>query len=107
MFICSFCFSDGRASVHSMITRKVTVTGFDLTSYRSSLKKWNLLIKKMFVQCKALGDENCLFVHYERLVIYPKETMEMILKFLDIPWSDNVLHHEDFINKENGIILSK
>lgn len=33
--------------------------------------------------------------------------METILKFLDIPWNDNVLHHEDFINQENGVVLSK
>lgn len=32
---------DGRASVHSMITRKVTIAGFDLSSYRDCLTKWN------------------------------------------------------------------
>merc|ERR1711970_633520 len=32
---------DGRASVHSMITRKVTISGFDLNNYRQCLTKWN------------------------------------------------------------------
>ncbi|KAI8513199.1 Protein-tyrosine sulfotransferase 2 [Branchiostoma belcheri] len=42
---------DGRAAVHSMITRKVTITGFDLTSYRNSLTKWNQAIENMYSQC--------------------------------------------------------
>jgi protein-tyrosine sulfotransferase len=38
---------DGRATVHSIITRKVTITGFDLKSYRQSLTKWNAAITAM------------------------------------------------------------
>lgn len=33
--------------------------------------------------------------------------MRKILKFLDVPWNDSVLHHEEFINKPNGVSLSK
>lgn len=98
---------DGRASVHSMITRKVTVSGFDLTNYRQSMQKWNQMVKSMFVQCELLGADKCMKVHYEKLVLYPEETSRQILKFLDVPWSDNVLHHEDFVNKTDGIKLSK
>lgn len=54
-----------------------------------------------------VGEDKCLIVHYEQLVLQPKISMEKILSFLDIPWSDNVLHHEDFINQENGVVLSK
>ena len=39
-----FMVRDGRATVHSIITRKVTITGFDLKSYRQSLTKWNAAI---------------------------------------------------------------
>jgi hypothetical protein len=31
---------DGRASVHSIISRKVTITGFNLNSYKDCLIKW-------------------------------------------------------------------
>jgi protein-tyrosine sulfotransferase len=31
---------DGRASVHSIISRKVTITGFNLNSYKDCLVKW-------------------------------------------------------------------
>ncbi|KAJ8795297.1 hypothetical protein J1605_018312 [Eschrichtius robustus] len=71
---------DGRASVHSMITRKVTIAGFDLSSYRDCLTKGN----------KAI--ERCL---------------KLILDFLGITWSDAVLHHEDLIGKPGSVSLSK
>lgn len=98
---------DGRATVHSIISRKVTITGFDLTNYRQCMQKWNQAITTMHDQCKEIGPDRCLLVKYEKLVLQPKESMEEILKFLDIPWNDSVLHHEDFINKENGVALSK
>lgn len=40
-------------------------------------------------------------------MLHPEEWMRKILKFLDIPWNDSVLHHEEFINKPNGVSLSK
>lgn len=100
-----FMVRDGRATAHSIISRKVTITGFDLTSYRQCLKKWNSAVEAMNNQCKELGPGKCLRVPYEQLVLHPKEWMHKVLKFLDIPWNDSVLHHEDFIN--NGIELSK
>ncbi|KAH1017820.1 hypothetical protein HUJ05_008415 [Dendroctonus ponderosae] len=100
-----FMVRDGRATAHSIITRKVTITGFDLTSYRQCLKKWNSAVEAMNNQCREMGKNKCLRVPYEQLVLHPKEWMENVLNFLDIPWNDSVLHHEDFIN--NGISLSK
>ncbi|KAF7283594.1 hypothetical protein GWI33_023351 [Rhynchophorus ferrugineus] len=100
-----FMVRDGRATAHSIITRKVTITGFDLTSYRQCLKKWNSAVEAMNAQCREMGPDKCLRVPYEQLVLHPKEWMHKVLKFLDIPWNDSVLHHEDFIN--NGISLSK
>jgi len=63
-----FMVRDGRATVHSIITRKVTITGFDLKSYRQSLTKWNAAITAMNDQCEELGPEFCLKVYYEQLV---------------------------------------
>lgn len=98
---------DGRASVHSMISRQVTVSNFDLKDYRQCMKKWNQMIKVMFAQCELLGKDKCMMVHYERLVLYPEDTSKKILDFLELPWSENVLHHEEFVNKTDGIQLSK
>merc|ERR1719414_2400958 len=102
-----FMVRDGRATVHSIISRKVTITGFDLKSYRQCLQKWNAAISAMNEECKELGPDHCLKVPYEQLVLHPRKWMENILEFLELPWTEDVLHHEKQINKANGISLSK
>ncbi len=102
-----FMVRDGRATVHSIITRKVTITGFDLKSYRQCLTKWNAAITAMNDQCNEMGPGSCLRVYYEQLVLHPKEWMKKILTFLDLPWTDDVLHHEQHVGKPHGISLSK
>ncbi|KAJ4935506.1 hypothetical protein JOQ06_017038 [Pogonophryne albipinna] len=97
---------DGRASVHSMISRKVTIAGFDLGSYRDCLTKWNRAIETMYTQCLEASDK-CLPVHYEQLVLHPEKWMKTLLKFLDVPWNDAVLRHEELIGKAGGVSLSK
>lgn len=100
-----FMVRDGRATVHSIISRKVTITGFDLQSYRQCLTKWNSAVEAMNLQCKNLGASGCLRVPYEQLVLHPRKWMGKVLNFLNVPWNESVLHHENFIN--NGISLSK
>ncbi|KAL7294294.1 hypothetical protein TKK_0012309 [Trichogramma kaykai] len=102
-----FMVRDGRATVHSIISRKVTITGFDLTSYRQCMIKWNQAILMMHKQCREVGPDRCLMVPYEQLVLHPREWMQKILGFLDVPWNESVLHHEEFINKPGGVPLSK
>ena len=98
---------DGRAVVHSIISRKVTISGFDLKSYKNCLQKWNSAMESMYYQCLRVGPHRCLPVYYEQLVLHPVEWTKKILRFLDIPWDPAVLHHEQFINKEGGVSLSK
>ena len=81
--------------------------GFDLKSYRQCLQKWNAAISAMNDECKALGPKHCLPVIYEQMVLHPEQWMKKILNFLEIPWDDKVLHHEEQINKKGGISLSK
>jgi len=102
-----FMVRDGRATVHSIISRKVTITGFDLKSYRQCLQKWNAAISAMNDECKALGPKHCLPVIYEQLVLHPEQWLRKISTFLEVPWNENVLHHEEQINKKGGISLSK
>lgn len=61
----------------------------------------------MLKQCDELGPNKCLKVKYENLVLHPKSEMEKILRYLDLPWMDKVLHHEQYINKPGGVSLSK
>lgn len=85
----------------------MTITGFDLTSYRQCLSKWNHAVELMYQQCKTLGPGKCLLVRYEALVLRPAETMRRVLAFLALPWHEAVLHHERYINQPNGVALSK
>lgn len=96
---------DGRSTVHSIISRKVTITGFNLNSYKDCMMRWNSIIEHMYAQCIDVGPETCMPVYYEQLVLHPEKNMRAILKFLHIPFDDAVLHHEEYIGKE--ISLSK
>ncbi|CAG2176756.1 unnamed protein product, partial [Oppiella nova] len=98
---------DGRAVVHSIISRKITIPGYDFNDFRKCFKKWNAAISAMHYQCQQLGTGVCLPVHYEQLVLQPKVWLEKILSFLSVPWNESVLHHEELVNKKNGISLSK
>ncbi|XP_051956512.1 protein-tyrosine sulfotransferase 1-like [Xyrauchen texanus] len=98
---------DGRATVDSMISRKVTISGFDLTSYRDCIVKWNRAVEVMYDQCLAAVDGSCLPVYYEQLVLYPEQVMRRLLQFLGLPWDTAVLHHERLIGKAGGVSLSK
>jgi protein-tyrosine sulfotransferase len=96
---------DARAVIHSVMTRKVTITGFSLTDYRQNLILWNRGIETMYDQCKQVGSNTCLMVYYEQLVLQPKKTIANILNFLNLTWVESVLHHEELIGKK--ISLSK
>uniref|UniRef100_A0A2P2ICB8 Protein-tyrosine sulfotransferase n=1 Tax=Hirondellea gigas TaxID=1518452 RepID=A0A2P2ICB8_9CRUS len=102
-----FMIRDGRATVHSIISRKVTITGFDLSSYKQCLQRWNNAVSTMNQQCEELGPARCMALHYEELVLHPRSVMETVLEFFDLPWDDKVMHHEDHINKPGGVSLSK
>ncbi|XP_018959762.1 protein-tyrosine sulfotransferase 2-like [Cyprinus carpio] len=98
---------DGRASVHSMISRRVTIAGFNLSSYRDCLTKWSNAIEVMLSQCMAVGRSRCMTVRYEDLVLQPRATMGRVLRFLKSPWHEGVLHHEEAIGQPGGVSLSR
>ncbi|KAK3085067.1 hypothetical protein FSP39_023703 [Pinctada imbricata] len=98
---------DGRAVVHSIITRKVTITGFNLNDPKGCLQKWSQAMEVMYSQCIHVGPNRCMPVYYEQLVLHPKLWMQRICEFLELPWNSSVLHHEDYVGKPGGISLSK
>uniref|UniRef100_A0A0N5AYK9 Protein-tyrosine sulfotransferase n=1 Tax=Syphacia muris TaxID=451379 RepID=A0A0N5AYK9_9BILA len=77
---------DGRATVYSILKRRVPVEGFGLKEPEASND--------------ILGDKYCLPVYYEKLVLYPKEEMVKIFNFLKVPWSERVLHHHLLVGSE-------
>ncbi|KAF7636400.1 Protein-tyrosine sulfotransferase [Meloidogyne graminicola] len=100
-----FMIRDGRATVHSIISRKITITGFDLNDFKQCLQRWNTGIEVMNEQCKQVGDKKCIQKKKKKLVLHPEKEMRKILDFLNLPWNISVLHHEMFIG--NKISLSK
>ncbi len=59
--------------------------------------RWNDFNTKFHAQCVEVGPESCLMVHYERLILDFNRTMREIVRFLGITWTDDFLHHEDFV----------
>ena len=91
-----FMVRDGRATAHSIIERKVTITGFDITSYRDVLTKWNRAVESMHNQCVA-DPKVCLPVQYEQLVLHPEKNLRRIAEFLGIPFSEKMVHHDQHL----------
>lgn len=91
---------DGRSVAYSIVSRNVTITGVNSKNYMSAAMFWNKVITRMTHDCSMLGKNRCLEVRYENLVKSPKVWMQVILEFLNVPWNDNVMHHEQFINSE-------
>ena len=91
---------DGRAVAYSIVSRNVTISGVNSKNYLSAAMFWNKMMTRMSRDCSILGRGRCLEVYYEKLVKNPKEWMQRILKFVNVPWHDNVLRHHELINKE-------
>lgn len=98
---------DGRATAHSIIARKVTIRGFKLGSIQDVIHEWNRAMSSMYNECKTVGQDRCIMVYYEQLVLHPAQQIRRVLDFLDIRWHDQVMHHEQMIGQSGGISLSK
>ena len=61
------------------------------------ITKWNKAMDAMYQQCTHVGPDICLMVKYEALVLHPVAETKRIMKFLNIPWSDTMLNHEQHI----------
>lgn len=86
---------------------QVTISGFDLSSYRDCLTKWSSAVETMFSQCLAAGESRCLAVRYEQLVLHTHDEMRKLLNFLELQWDPSVLRHQELIGKAGGVSLSK
>ena len=91
---------DGRSVAYSIVSRNVTITGVNSKNYMSAALFWNKVVTRMTRDCSMLGKHRCMEVQYEKLVRSPRVWMQTVLNFLGVPWNDNVLHHEAFINSE-------
>lgn len=102
-----FMVRDGRAVVHSIMERKIVIRGVDNHRPEILLRTWNEAIREMNVQCEKLGQARCLRIPYEHLVLFPSQSMKIVLEFVDVGWNDAVIHHETKIGKPGGVTLSR
>jgi Sulfotransferase family len=76
------------AVVHSLM-RKFHYGIADAAAY------WDVTNREILRRGVELGADRFALVRYEDLVQQPKETLLELFEWLDEPWSDDVLHHND------------
>ena len=108
-----FMIRDGRAVLNSIMDRKIGIRGMYNPKHSMNygpevlLRAWNEAVSEMNRQCEELGQARCLRIPYEHLVLFPTESMKIVLEFVDVPWNNVVLHHQTEIGKPGGVILSR
>jgi hypothetical protein len=76
------------AVVHSLV-RKFHYTTADAVAY------WEGTNKEILRGGLDLADDRFALLRYEDLVEHPEETLRELVDFLDEPWSDDLLRHND------------
>lgn len=77
----------------------------NLTIYETIIFKWNLFINNVVQQCTDVGQEKCMIVYYEKLVLNPEKILKVIMNFIGEKWENSLLNHEKYIGEE--IVVSK
>lgn len=95
---------DGRDMAYSLMRRLKQGTTFN--NFYRYLSYWNEKNKYAWRQCQSMGGSYCHLVKYEQLVGNPEPIIRGITRFLGISWSDDLLHHDRYLNG-NKIALSK
>lgn len=97
-----YMIRDGRDSAYSYFTRELDAynTSQDLSWH---LDRWNRVNEIANEACESMGERQCYRLKYEQLVDEPEPFLRELVEFLDLPWTDNLLHHDKFLaqNKLN------
>ncbi|OQV22616.1 Protein-tyrosine sulfotransferase [Hypsibius exemplaris] len=97
---------DGRAVVHSIMSRKLPVANLIITDYVDCLAKWNAANRLMLEQCILVGPSRCMVVYYEQLVLDTAAWLRQICDFLGLQYEDSMLEHEKYIGRLDGVPVS-
>jgi len=90
-----YMIRDGRASAFS----NVLYDNYSKSTFDGHLKKWVVYNKKVSSSCERLGEQSCLRVKYEDLIIYPEKILRQVITFLNEKWTNNLLKHNYYFNK--------
>ena len=58
----------------------------------------------MYAECISVGQDICLPIYYEELILKQEVVLRKMFAFLNIPFDEAVMHHEKMIGDE--IVLS-
>lgn len=97
---------DARAVIHSIRENNIKISRFPRRD-SEALRRWNKILEIMLQDCLRVGSERCKVVHYESLVVKPRSVLREIAHFLGAPWSESVMNHTGYLNKTDGILLSR
>jgi protein-tyrosine sulfotransferase len=98
-----FIVRDGRDLAVSYMIRNNINPVFEI--FFKTLQYWNFSAKKGYESCIRMGTSHCKLVKYENLTNEPEKTLREIVTFLEIPWTNRLLHHYKYLGK--SISLSK
>lgn len=95
---------DGRSAAYSFMKRVKEPLTF--SKFRVYLSSWNSYNRYVDQECINLGEKYCFQVKYENLVTNSTNQLEKLMKFLDEPWSDELLKHANHF-EDNEIQVSE
>jgi protein-tyrosine sulfotransferase len=68
------------------------------------LTDWDQYNREALPQCLSqIGADRCLLVHYELLVTNVRETLSRLVRFLEVPWSESLMRHDQFLGGKTRI----
>ena len=93
-----YIIRDGRETSYSLLKRTGNKITFKM--FYSLLLKWNEGNRDSYAQCLRTGPDYCFIVRYETLVKSPESVLRNLMEFLNLPWIDRLLHHEEYVGSE-------
>ncbi|KAH8861980.1 Protein-tyrosine sulfotransferase A [Schistosoma japonicum] len=85
---------DGRVTVASKIANIVD-TNNTLDNITEAILLWDEKTAQILEECEYIGNERCITIRYECLVLNPRKTIQKILHFLDLPWEERLLRYNE------------
>lgn len=86
---------DGRDVAYSLMRRNRQDISFD--RFYEILAYWNTKNSLGLSYCNSMGPQHCHMVKYEDLVTQPETSIRAITEFLDLKWTDELLHHDRYL----------
>lgn len=68
-------------------------------NFYEQIGNWNRFNTIEVGRCENYGSKKCHLVKYESMVSDPEKTIRKITDFLDIEFTNDMLHHDKFLDK--------